>query len=80
MFPPIAPEAVTAIRKRLRYRQPAFAALLNVSPSYVSQIERGAKIPDRATLALLHALSVPGVVEHLSTFAEEGAGDERETA
>lgn len=72
MFPDIAPEAIGALRRRLGYRQPDFARLLNCSYSYVGQIERGVKSPDRATLALLHALSVPGVPERLGKLAGLG--------
>jgi putative transcriptional regulator len=42
-------------------RQAVFAALLNVTTDYVSELERGTKRPARTTLGLLHIIRRKGI-------------------
>jgi putative transcriptional regulator len=53
--------AVTPKGYRLKQFHDAFARCLNVTTSYVSQIERGAKRPRGATLKLLSIVRAKGL-------------------
>ena len=50
---PLAADEVKALRERANMSQAVFASHLNVTVGYVSQLERGAKRPTGAALALL---------------------------
>jgi putative transcriptional regulator len=52
---------VQALRQREGVSQAVFARCLNVTTSYVSQIERGAKRPRGATLKLLSIVRAKGL-------------------
>ena len=41
--------------------QTVFACLLNITPGYLSQLERGAKRPTGPALALLHVIRRKGI-------------------
>ena len=49
------------MREREHISQAAFAQRLNVSPSYISQLERGVRHAAGATLALLDAIQRKGI-------------------
>lgn len=52
---------VRALRERARMRQAVFARVLNVTPGYIAQIERGAKCATGAALAMLHVIRRKGI-------------------
>ncbi|CDZ81938.1 putative zinc finger/helix-turn-helix protein, YgiT family [Candidatus Rubidus massiliensis] len=58
--PPISSEEIKAIRKEAHLSQAAFATYLNLTVSYISQIERGLKKPSGAALALLNVIKKNG--------------------
>jgi putative transcriptional regulator len=58
---PIAPEEIRALREQSNLSQAAFARYLNLTPGYISQLERGAKRPTGPALALLNVLRAKGV-------------------
>lgn len=58
---PVTPEEVKTIRKRANMSQAVFAHYLNVTVGYVSQLERGAKRPTGAALALLNIIRRKGI-------------------
>ena len=58
---PLPPDEIRAMRERARMSQAVFARYLNVTVGYVSQIERGAKRPTGAALALLHIIRRKGM-------------------
>jgi putative transcriptional regulator len=58
---PITPEQIRAMRERANMSQAAFARHLNLSVGYVSQLERGAKQPTGAALALLNVIKRKGI-------------------
>ena len=62
--PKVAPMTSAQIRKlreRARMSQAVFARHLNLTVGYVSQLERGAKRPTGATLALLDVVRRKGI-------------------
>jgi len=62
--PPVKPVTGTDIRKmreQARMSQAVFARHLNVTAGYVSQLERGAKRPTGAALALLNVIRRKGM-------------------
>ena len=59
-IPPISSEEIKAIRKEAHLSQAAFATYLNLTVSYVSQLERGLKKPSGAALALLNVIKKNG--------------------
>ena len=61
----MTPDQIRTTRTALGLTQSEFASLVGVSRTYVGQIERGEKTPDRATARLLAVLDVPGVVDRL---------------
>ena len=57
---PISARQVRALRERANLSQAAFARYLNLTPGYVSQLERGAKQPKGPALALLNVIRRKG--------------------
>jgi len=53
---PISGEEIRTLRKSAHLSQAAFARYLNLTTGYVSQLERGAKEPTGAALALLNII------------------------
>jgi putative transcriptional regulator len=58
---PISGEQIRAMRERAKLSQAVFAHYLNVTVGYVSQLERGAKQPTGAALALLNVIKRKGI-------------------
>lgn len=58
---PLTAEEILALRENARMSQSVFASLLNVTPGYLSAMERGEKAPKGSTLALLHVVRRAGV-------------------
>ena len=58
---PITAEQIRAIRERANMSQAVFARHLNLTVGYVSQLERGAKRPSGAALALLNVIKRKGI-------------------
>lgn len=56
-----SPEAIRALREREHMSQAAFAARLNLTPGYISQLERGVRRPRGATVALLKTIERNGI-------------------
>jgi putative transcriptional regulator len=52
---------IRAMRERARMSQAVFARHLNLTVGYVSQLERGAKRPTGAALALLNVIKRKGI-------------------
>lgn len=57
---PIQGREIQRMRERARMSQAAFARYLNLTPGYVSQLERGTKQPKRPALALLNVIKRKG--------------------
>ncbi len=58
---PLEPEEVRAIRENAGLSQAVFAALLNLTTGYLSELERGAKRPTGTTLTLLQIIRRKGI-------------------
>ena len=58
---PITAEDIRSLRERAHMSQAVFARYLNVTVGYVSQLERGAKRPTGAALALLNVIKRKGI-------------------
>jgi putative transcriptional regulator len=58
---PLTASDIRAMRERARMSQAVFAHVLNVTTGYVSQLERGAKRPTGAALALLNVIHRKGI-------------------
>ena len=58
---PISPAKIKALREEANLSQAVFARLLNLTVGYVSQLERGAKRPTGAALALLNVIERKGI-------------------
>lgn len=58
---PITANQIRTMRERANVSQAVFAGYLNVSVAYVSQLERGAKRPRGAALALLNVIKRKGL-------------------
>lgn len=58
---PISGEEIREVRERAHLSQAVFARYLNVTTGYVSQLERGAKRPTGAALALLNVIRRKGI-------------------
>lgn len=58
---PISGEEIRSIRERANLSQGAFARYLNLTPGYVSQLERGVKQPKGPALALLNVIRRKGM-------------------
>jgi putative transcriptional regulator len=52
---------IRKMRERARMSQSVFAQILNITPGYVSQLERGDKRPRGSTLKLLSVIKRKGV-------------------
>jgi putative transcriptional regulator len=59
--PPITGPQIRAMRERAQLSQAVFARYLNLTVGYVSQLERGAKQPTGAALALLNVIKRKGI-------------------
>lgn len=57
---PISASEIRNMRKRARVSQAAFARYLNLTPGYISQLERGTKQPKGPALALLNVIKRKG--------------------
>jgi putative transcriptional regulator len=58
---PITGPQIRAMRERAKLSQAVFARYLNPTVGYVSQLERGAKQPTGAALALLNVIKRRGI-------------------
>jgi putative transcriptional regulator len=58
---PLAPDEIRGLRERAHMSQAVFARVLNVTPGYLAQIERGAKRATGAALAMLHVIRRKGI-------------------
>jgi putative transcriptional regulator len=58
---PISPRQIRAIRDRANLSQAALASVLNMTPGYLSQLERGVKQPKGPSLALLNIIRRKGI-------------------
>jgi putative transcriptional regulator len=58
---PITGAQIRGMRERARMSQAVFARHLNLTVGYVSQLERGAKQPTGAALALLNVIRRKGI-------------------
>jgi putative transcriptional regulator len=58
---PVTAEQIRAMRERAKMSQAVFARYLNLTVGYVSQLERGAKQPTGAALALLNVIRRKGI-------------------
>jgi putative transcriptional regulator len=58
---PISGQEIRALRSQAKMSQAALAQRFNVSPSYISQLERGVKQPKGPALALLNVVRRKGV-------------------
>jgi putative transcriptional regulator len=57
----ISPEAIRRVRERAGLSQAVFARYLNLTASYVSQLERGEKKPSGAAAKLLDVVRRKGI-------------------
>lgn len=57
----ISPEDIRKLREEAHLSQAVFARYLNLTPGYVSQLERGAKRPTGPALALLNIIRRKGI-------------------
>lgn len=58
---PVTADDIRKIREKARMSQAVFARHLNVTTGYVSQLERGTKLPTGAALALLNVIRRKGI-------------------
>jgi putative transcriptional regulator len=58
---PVTAAQIRAMRERANMSQAVFAGHLNITPGYLSQLERGAKHPTGAALALLSVIKRKGI-------------------
>ena len=58
---PITGPQIRSMRERAKLSQAVFARYLNLTAGYVSQLERGAKQPSGAALALLDVIKRKGI-------------------
>lgn len=58
---PLTGEEIRAMREQAHMSQAVFAHYLNLTAGYVSQLERGAKRPTGAALALLNVIHRKGI-------------------
>jgi putative transcriptional regulator len=58
---PISGKQIRSLRERANLSQGAFARYLNLTPGYVSQLERGVKQPKGPALALLNVIRRKGM-------------------
>ena len=57
---PISADEIRNLRESANLSQAAFARYLNLTPGYISQLERGAKEPKGAALTLLNVIRRKG--------------------
>ncbi len=57
----LTPKEIRTLREHANMSQAVFARLLNVTPGYLSQLERGAKRPTGPALALLNVIKRKGI-------------------
>jgi putative transcriptional regulator len=58
---PLEPDEIRRLRENAGMSQAVFARYLNLTTGYLSQLERGAKRPTGAALALLHVIRRKGI-------------------
>ncbi len=58
---PISGDEIRAIRERARMSQAVFAWRLNLTPGYISKVERGAVQPSGPALALFNVIREKGL-------------------
>jgi putative transcriptional regulator len=58
---PISGEEIRTLREKANLSQAAFARYLNLTPGYISQLERGTKQPKGPALALLNVIRHKGL-------------------
>jgi len=58
---PISADEIRMLREQANLSQAAFAKYLNLTPGYVSQLERGTKEPKGAALTLLNVIRRKGL-------------------
>jgi putative transcriptional regulator len=58
---PISGDEIRALREKAHLSQAVFARYLNLTPGYVSQLERGVKQPSGPALALLDVIRRKGI-------------------
>lgn len=58
---PIKPDEIRKLREGAKLSQAAFARYLNLTPGYISQLERGTKQPKGPALALLNVIKRKGI-------------------
>ena len=58
---PIKAEEIRSLREDANLSQAAFARYLNLTPGYISQLERGIKQPKGAALTLLNVIRRKGL-------------------
>lgn len=58
---PVTPDQIRKMREAAKMSQAVFAHHLNVTPGYISQLERGAKEPKGAALTLLNVIRRKGM-------------------
>ena len=58
---PISSKQIRKMREKANLSQAAFARYLNITPGYVSQLERGIKQPKGPALALLNVIKRKGI-------------------
>ncbi len=58
---PVTPTQIRAMRERAKMSQTVFAHCLNVTPGYISQLERGEKRPTGVALAMLDVIRRKGI-------------------
>jgi putative transcriptional regulator len=58
---PISARKIRSMREQANLSQAAFARYLNLTPGYISQLERGIKQPKGPALALLNVIRRKGV-------------------
>jgi putative transcriptional regulator len=61
VFEPISGDDIRKLREDAHLSQAVFARYLNLTPGYVSQLERGAKHPTGPALALLNVIRRKGI-------------------
>ena len=57
----LSPDEIRAIREDAHMSQAVFASVLNITTGYLSQLERGARQPTGAALAMLHVIRRKGI-------------------
>jgi putative transcriptional regulator len=58
---PISAQQIRKLRERANLSQAVFARYLNLTPGYISQLERGAKQPKGPALTLLNVIRRKGL-------------------